>query len=59
MFRDQTVDQGDLCPELDQTPGQRRSDKTEAPGDEDVGAGKNVRIPGHLRSVGRGPKDFL
>ena len=59
IFRDQTVHQGNLCAELDQTPGQSGADETEPTGDENVGAGKNVRIPRHGRIVGRRPKDFL
>src|SRR6266404_2142003 len=52
VFRNQTVDQGDLGAELDQTPGQGGTDKTDPTGDQDVGAGKNVKIPGHGRIVG-------
>ena len=59
VFWNQAVDQGHLCAELDQAPGEGGTDKTEPAGDQDVGAGKNVRIPGHGRIVGCGRKDFL
>ena len=59
VFRDQTVYQGHLRADLDQAPSQGRADETQPSGDENVGGGKNVRIPRHGRIVGRGTKDFL
>src|SRR5438477_593245 len=59
VFWNQAVDQGHFCPELNQASGEGGTDKTEPSRDQDVGAGKNVRIPGHRRIVGRGAKDFL
>src|SRR6266550_632417 len=47
VFRDQAVHQRHLCAELDQVPGEGGTDETKASGNENVGTGKNVRIPGH------------
>src|SRR5207249_10503471 len=54
VFRDQTVYEGHLRADLDQAPSEGRTNKAESSGDEDVGTGKNVRIPRHGRIVGRG-----
>src|SRR6266446_10411659 len=58
VFGNQAVHQGHSCVETDQTPGEGGADKAESARNEHVGTGKNLKIHGHERIVGRGQKDF-
>jgi hypothetical protein len=59
VFRNQTIDQGDLSSDLNEAPSQCRANKAKAAGDKDIGSSKNRVILRHSRIVGRGQKDFL
>ncbi len=49
IFRNQAVNQHDLCAQVDETPGQRGTDESQTACDEDIRPGENTGVEGHSK----------
>ena len=49
IFRNQAVNQNDLCAQVDETPRQRGTDESQTARDEDIRPGENTGVEGHSK----------